>query len=198
MTTATLEDIRAAAQNLANRRNDTLGCSTLLNAEIKAAIAPVLECYKLTLDQYAAAESSAMAELDKLLASNPHLFVKPRSMTVDGVRCGYKKEPDGLDWTSDDDVIKAIKALLPELAPILVRTEERLNREALPAVAPEHLQKVGIRQVVGADQRFITLGENDVERMSKMIITDASKRQGEDEAAPKARSKAKTKVAEVA
>lgn len=189
MATATLEQIRDAAQALANRRNDTLGCSALLNAEIKSAIAPVLDRYKLTLDQRAAAEAEAFRLLDSLLAANPQLFTKPRSLTVDGVRCGYKKEPDGLDWTDDADVIGRIKALRPDLAPLLVRTSESLVVDALGGCSAEDLRMLGIRAIAGADRRFITLGDNDIERLAKTILTDAGKRQGEDEAPAKAKSK---------
>jgi hypothetical protein len=194
---ATLEQIRDAAQALANRHNDTLGCSALLNAEIKSAIAPVLDRYKLTLDQRAAAEAEALHILDALLAANPQLFQKPRSLTIDGVRCGYKKEPDGLDWSDDADVVARIKALRPELAPLLIRTSESLVVDALGQCAPDDLRMLGIRAIAGADRRFITLGDNDIERLAKTILTDASKRQGEDEAPAKTKSKAKAKVAEV-
>lgn len=194
---ATLEQIRDAAQVLANRRNDTLGCSALLNAEIKSAIAPVLDRYKLTLDQRAAAEAQAMHILDDLLASNPQLFQKPRSLTVDGVRCGYKKEPDGLDWSDESDVIARIKAMRPELSPLLIRTQESLVIDALGGCSSEDLRVLGIRAIAGADRRFITLGDNDIEKLAKAILTDASKRQGEDEAPVRAKSKAKTKAAEV-
>lgn len=196
--TATLEQLRDAAQRLANRHNDTAGCSALLNAEIKAAIAPVLERYKLTLDQRAAAEAAAMRELDDLLMANPQLFQKPRSFTIDGVRCGYKKEPDGFDWSDEAEVIARIKALRPEQAALLIRTQESLVVDALVGCGADDLRMFGVRSVTGADRRFIVLGDNDVEKIAKAILTDASKRQGEDEAAPKARSKAKAKIAEVA
>jgi hypothetical protein len=193
---ATLEQIRDAAQVLANRHNDTAGCSVLLNAEIKAVIGPVLDRYKLTLDQRAAAEAEAMHVLDELLAANPQLFLKPRSLTVDGVRCGYKKEPDGLDWTDDGDVIARIKALRPDLAPLLIRTQESLVVDAVAGLAPEDLRMLGIRAITGADRRFITLGDNDIERLAKIIRTDASKRQGEDDDPAKTKSKAKTRAKE--
>lgn len=193
---ATLEQIRDAAQALANRRNDTLGCSALLNAEIKAAIAPVMDRYKLTLDDRAAAEAEALRILDELLAANPQLFQKPRSLTVDGVRCGYKKEADGFDWSDDNDVIARIKAIRPDLAALLIRTQESLVIDAIGGLSQDELRMLGIRAIAGADRRFITLGDNNIERLAKTILTDASKRQGEDEATQKARSKAKAKVAE--
>lgn len=189
--TITLADIRAAAQNLANRRNDTLASSTLLNAEIKSAIGPILERYQDTLDTYASAEAAAMKALDDLLAAAPHLFIKPRSLTVDGVRSGYKREPDMLDWADEADVIGRIKSLRPDLVPLLVRTVETLVVDALGGLEADDQRAFGIRTVTGIDRRFITLGDNDVEKITKAIVTDATRRQGEDEAPAKARGKAK-------
>lgn len=189
--TITLADIRAAAQNLANRRNDTLASSTLLNAEIKSAIAPILERYQGTLDAYASAEAAAMKALDDLLAAAPHLFIKPRSLTVDGVRGGYKREPDMLDWADESDVIGRIKSLRPDLVPLLVRTIETLVVDALGGLDANDQRAFGIRTVTGIDRRFITLGDNDVEKITKAIVTDATRRQGEDEAPAKAKGKAK-------
>lgn len=62
-TPITLADIRVAAEWLAARHNDTTGCAALLQAEIKGMIAPVLERYKATLDEYSAAEAAAHAQL---------------------------------------------------------------------------------------------------------------------------------------
>ena len=40
-----LAEIRLAAERLANAHNDTTGCAALMQAEIKNAIAPILERY---------------------------------------------------------------------------------------------------------------------------------------------------------
>lgn len=187
----TLDQIRAAAQSLANRRNDTQACSSLLNAEIKAAIAPVLEKYRATLDGYAAAEAEALQALDALLIAAPNLFGKPRSIEIDGVKAGFKKEPDTIDFDSDAEVIARIKALRDDLAPVLIRTSESLVIDALAQCDAELLTLLGVRTITGADRRYIVISDNDAEKLAKILIKDAARRQGEDEAPAKARGKAK-------
>lgn len=194
--TPTLEDIRAKAQTLANAHNDTAGTSALLNAEIKAAIAPILDRYRGTLDGYAAAEARAYADLDKLLLATPNLFIKPRSLKVDGVNAGYRKEEDSFEYDDADAVIAAVKAFYPELAPLLIRTKEELIPAALPGLEPEQRQKIGIRNVTGSDRRFITIGDNDTEKLAKIVLAAATSRQGEEEAEKtKKGSRVKLKVA---
>jgi len=191
-----LEDIRAAAQRLANAHNDTAGTAALLNAEIKAAIAPILDRYKGTIDTYAVAEAASRARLDCLLTDAPNLFVKPRSLAVDGVRCGYLKAPDTLDWDDDEIVIARIKALRPDLAPLLIRSRESLVVDALTGLDAKTLIAFGIRTITGVDASFITVGDNDAEKLTRIVIAAAADRQGED-ATPKAKKgKAKRVAAE--
>jgi len=194
----TLEAIREAAQRLANAHNDTAACAAHLNAEIKAAIAPILERYEATIDQYAANEAAATAYLDGLLMAAPNLFVKPRSLTVDGVRAGYKKSEDTIDWAADAEVIARIKALTPDLAPVLIRSQESLVIDALAGLDDQQRRILGIRTITGIDNRFITVGDNDAEKLARTIIADAARRQGDDEKPKAAKGKAKAKIAEVA
>lgn len=187
----TLDTIRELSQRLANAHNDTAATAALLNAEVKAAIAPILDSYRQTIDTYAAAEAKAHADLNDALRVAPNLFKKPRSLAVDGIRCGYLKAPDSLDWDDEADVIARIKALRPDLAPILIRSRESLIVDALPGVDDKNLVSFGIRTVTGVDQHFITIGDNDAEKLTKVVIAAAANRQGEDEPKPK---KAKAKA----
>lgn len=187
----TLEDIRKAGEKLSNAHNDTAACAALLQAEIKAVIAPILDKYKATLDRYACAEAAAHAALDGLLMAAPHLFAKPRSLTVDGVRVGYRKAEDSIDWSDEEAVIKAIGAYLSDQFAILVRTERHINIDAVSQLDADTLRKIGVRQIPGVDTRFITIGDNDAEKLTKVVIADAARRQGEEEVTKAKKPKAK-------
>jgi hypothetical protein len=190
----TLESVREQAQRLANAHNDTAATAALLNAEIKSAIAPILERYKDTIDLYAYAESLARTELEGTLAIAPNLFVKPRSLSVDGVRCGYMKAPDSLDWDDEGDVIARIKALRPDLVPLLVRSRESLVIDALLGLERKDLVALGIRTVTGVDAYFVSVGDNDAEKLTKIVIASAASRQGEEDAPRAKKGKAKARA----
>jgi hypothetical protein len=187
----TLADIRAAAEYLAARHNDTTACAAIMQAEIKTLIAPVLEKYKATLDAYAASEAAAHAALTELLVSAPHLFVKPRSLAVDGVKAGYRKAEDTLDWDDDEVVARRIGALFPAQYDLLVRTQVSLVVDAVAALDAENLRRIGVRTVTGADSHFITVGDNDAEKLTKLVIAAAAARQGDDDKPRAAKGKAK-------
>lgn len=190
----TLTQIRDAAQRLADARRQSVARAKLLEEAVRNAVLPVYAGHRVGIDAAAEEEVAARDTLQALLDGASGLFQKPRSLVVDGVRCGYRKEADGLDFDDAAAVIARIRSLpdLADLVGVLIRTEETLNVGAVDELDPKILRRIGVRRVIGSDASFILFGDTDVEKMAKAILSDAVKRQGEDE--PKAK-KAKAKVA---
>lgn len=193
----TLTQIRETAQRLADAHRESISRAAALESAINAVITPIYASHRAGIDAAAEEEAAAKAELQRLIDAAPQLFGKPRSITQDGVKTGYRKSEDTLDWDDDATVIARIRALpeLADLAPVLIRTEETLNIAALAELDGNARRKVGIRLIPGIDQPFITFTDSDVEKMVKAILADASKRQGEDDAPAKKKGKAKLKEA---
>lgn len=195
----TLDEIRAAADRLATAHAATTASAALLQQDLEGVIQPIYDQHRPVIDAAAAAEASAKAVLDALLMRAPGLFQQPRSITVNGVRAGYKKEADSLDWPDDAELIARIRALAPELAAVLIRTQESIVVDALEGLPDEQLQALGIRRINGADRRFITIGNTDVEKLAALAVASAAQRQGEDEAPKTKKGKARAgKTREVA
>lgn len=193
----TLDEIRTAAQHLGEAHRQTVARAKLLEDEVRQAIQPIYDAHRAGIDAAAEEEAAAYSTLRDLLGNAASLFVKPRSLNVDGVRAGYRKEEDGLDWDNDADVIARISTLpeLEDLEPVLVRTTRALNLSAIEQLEPKLQRRIGVRRVEGADRPFITIGDSGVEKMVKAIITDAKR--SEDEPAPK-KPKSSKKAKEVA
>ncbi|MDB5802301.1 MAG: hypothetical protein JWL63_3240 [Rhodocyclales bacterium] len=191
-----MTEIREAAQVLAVAAQNLSLIAKTQEMELAKAIAPIAELYRPALDDAANDQAAALARLKELVDANPQLFRKPRSITIDGVRAGYRKEDDALDWSDEAAVIASIRKLLPDLAPTLVRTQETLVADAVAQLEPKDLQRLGIRRINGADKSFVTLGDSDVDRMVKAIVADAIARAGQDEktASPKGKAKLKAKA----
>lgn len=195
----TITEIRAAAQRLAIAHRECVTRAKTLENELTEAVTPIYEAHRVGIDAAAEEEAAAKAELQSMVEASPQLFTRPRSIIQDGVKCGFRKAEDQLDWDDEANVIARIRALqqFADMAPVLIRTEETLNIGALEELDHNARRQLGIRRISGADQSFIGFTDSDVEKMVKAIIADAAKRQGEDET-PKKKGKAKTKTSEVA
>jgi hypothetical protein len=189
--TPELSKIRDAAQVLAARHRVLTDLAAAQQAAITQAIEPITRQFRGAIDTAAAEEAEAHAELLRLVEAAPALFRKPRSITVDGVKAGFRKEEDSLDWADEDAVMARIENMLPESADLLIRTETTLVKDALGQLSDEHLRRIGVRKVLGADKAFVAIGESDLDKLVKTILADAARRQGDDEPAKKA---GKTKI----
>jgi hypothetical protein len=180
--TPELSAIRDAAQVLAAKHRLLTDLAAAQQASIAQAIEPITRQYRGAIDAAAAEEAEAHAALVRLVEAAPALFKKPRSITVDGA--------------DEAAVIARIENLLPESADLLVRTEATLVKDALGQLTDAHLQRIGVRKVLGADRAFVAIGESDLDKLVKTILADAARRQGEDDAPKKAgKTKVKAKAA---
>lgn len=189
----TLTEIRAAAKRLADARRQSTTRATALEHALAQAAEPIIERHRDGIDAAAAEEAEAKGDLQALIDKAPQLFQRPRSLTVDGVKCGYRKAEDGFDFDDEAAVIARIRALpdLAGLAAVLIRTEEHLSMAAVEQLDGNQRRRAGIRTVTGVDQPFISFSDTDVEKMVKAILADAAKRQGEDEVPKKTKAKRK-------
>jgi hypothetical protein len=185
-----------AAQHLALTHRELTLRAQDQESDIAAAVAPITARHRPGIDAAAEEKAAAHEHLMALIQSSPQLFKRPRSLTVDGVKAGYRKETDSLDWDDEQVVIRRIQAMLPDQVDLLIRTQTSLVADALPQLDAPVLRQIGVRQVSGSDQAFVSIGDSDVDKLVKAILADAARRQGEDEA-PKAK-KGKVKVKEVA
>lgn len=189
MTTITLDNIRAASERLAVAHIATTARAGLLQDEIKTAVAPIYAKHRSGLDAAAEEEARARDDLQRLLDGAPQLFKKPRSIAVNGVRAGYRKEEDSMYYPDEQAVIKRIRALFPELADLLIRTEETIVVDSLVQLDADKRVAIGVSLITGADKSFITVGDSDVEKLAKTLIADAIRRVGEEDAPKKAKGK---------
>ena len=182
-----------AAQRLALTHRELTLRAQVQESDISAAVSPITARHRPGIDVAAEEKAAAFEHLMALIQSSPQLFLRPRSITVDGVKAGYRKESDSLDWDDEQVVIRRIQAMLPDQVDLLIRTQTSLVADALPQLDATVLRQIGVRQVSGSDQAFVNIGDSDVDKLVKAILADASRRQGEDDAPAKKKGKLKIK-----
>lgn len=197
MTTITLDTIRAAAQRLGTAADVSRALAASLQVKLQDAVRPIYAAARDALDTAAEEQAAAERELRALLEAAPGLFAKsPRSIVVNGVRAGYRRGEDAIDWDSDDVVIARIRNLRPDLVDVCVRTADSIVIDALAQLDARTLTSLGVRRIPGVDNPLITIGASDADALVKAILSAATQRQGEDEKPKVKKGKAKAKAAE--
>lgn len=115
----------------------------------------------------------ARANLVAMIESMPHLFVKPRTLVIHGIRCGFKKGQDKLVVTSVADTVQMIRTHLPDLAAALIRQPApELSKAALGTLPDAQLAQLGITTVAGKDETVAVSTLTNVDRLVAALLAD--------------------------
>ncbi len=144
VTLAAIERL-AEAYGAANERLALL--NSLLSADINTLIRQRMPEIRDQIEL----TCQARAALKATVEAAPQLFAKPRTRVLAGVKVGYQRLKTALAIADEAKVIAKIKALMPERAGELIRTQEALRRQALDALPAADLKRIGVGVVVGSD-----------------------------------------------
>lgn len=124
--------------------------------------------------------ADAQANLVATVKVHPELFVKPRTMTLHGVKVGYAKGSGKIDWDDDDAVLKRIdklresKALTEEQYDAIVYTERKLSSDGLRALDPKLLSRLGVTLENTGDMVVVKSADTAVDKLVKKILKEGA------------------------
>ncbi|BET67187.1 hypothetical protein ASA1KI_21050 [Opitutales bacterium ASA1] len=113
------------------------------------------------------------AELERLIAASPELFVKPRTITVHGIRLGLEKGKGAIEFGDEEGVIKRIGKVCPELRDILVKTTEKLVKKALKQLDAATLAKIGCTVQEIDDQVVVRVQGDEIDKLVAKILEES-------------------------
>lgn len=169
-----LTDIEQLTKRYADARADVARLVHALEDEARKA----RQRYLAPIKAAVAAAHDAQGALKGALEQAPGLFVKPRTVTLHGIRVGYMKGKGGLEWDDDDQVVRLIDKHYPDRADVLVKTTRKPVRKALEQLTAAELKRVGVRVEETGDVVFVKPQDADVDK-----LVDALLKTDEDEAA---------------
>lgn len=145
-----------------------------LKLALKAQLAAVCKKHMRGVKNAGAAAADIRAELLEMLAAAPHLFEAPRkSMTVDGVQIGWKKQPGRTVIPNEQKTIQRILAKLPEdEAELLIRTKQTVNKAALKNRTAGDLKSFGIEITADVDAPFIKEAKAPVDKLIEGLLAE--------------------------
>lgn len=98
------------------------------------------------------------------------LFKKKKSMTLHGLKFGFKKGKGIMSWINKADVLKRIKKLFPKNVKTLIRVTEEPNKPALENLHADELKRLGIEVTQSGDALFIKTVDSKAEKTVKALL----------------------------
>jgi len=168
---ATLQEIDKLAERFAGIRGKLTDEVAALNDELDAARKRHLQAIKRLVERAA----EAHGELLTAITDGKPLFVKPKSLTLHGVRVGYRKGSGGIEFEDADQVVRLIKKHYSEdEQELLIITKEKPNKDALEQLTVDDLKKLGCTVEDTDDMPFIKDAASEIDKLVKALLKEAT------------------------
>ena len=165
-----LSDIETRAARLAKTRAKLAEVVGDLDADIAKARRRRMPIIKKLVAE-AEAERSA---IQLLIEDNKHLFVRPRTVVMHGIKIGLAKGKGKIEIPDAAQVIKLIRKQLPEQADLLIKTTEEPVKGAIAGLTVAELKKIGVTVIEAGDQVVIKPTDGEVEKLVDALLKSAA------------------------
>lgn len=162
----TLEQLGVHVRALADARAALGTVVTSLNQAIEQLKEERMPELKARIDDAAAAWSI----LERTIEANPHLFVKPRKVSLHGIQFGLEKGKGKVMIPNPERTIKLIKAKLPALADLLIAKKETPVKKAIEKLTATELKSIGCELGSTDDAVVIRPDDGAVDNLVKALI----------------------------
>lgn len=119
---------------------------------------------------------SAQDELLAAVEASPELFIKPKAMTLHGIKIGFQKGKGSATWEIDDDKlvakIKHIYAADEITLAVLIKTTEEPSKDGLKTLDAKELSRLGVRIEGVDDVPFVKSTDSEVDKLVKAILKE--------------------------
>lgn len=131
-------------------------------ASVKAALAHVADLH---------------SALNAQIAGNPQLFVKPRTVSIAGVKVGLTKGKGGIAFDDPEAVVRRIEKLFAddaELLDQLLIVNKKPRKEGLLQLEVAELKKLGCDVLLAGDQVVIKPADTEVDKLVRALLKAAT------------------------
>lgn len=166
-----IKDIEQLAQRHASARAALAGTVDALNEEldrIKRQLMPLLR-------RKVGAAKDTHAALKAAIEAEPHLFVKPRTITVQGIKCGLQKQKGSIKIADQDKTVELIERLYADDEPLLEQlliVQKKPAKEGLEKLDAKALKKLGVEVIGDSDQVLIKDTTSDVDKLVAKLLEE--------------------------
>lgn len=173
---SSIAEIDLLAKNYAKARSLLSDRVTALNDELRTVHGRRIGGIRSALADAADAKALLVASID----GNRHLFVKPRTMTLNGVKVGLGKGAGRVEWDDDESVLARIDKLLArdelteEQYDLIVKEQRELSSTGLRELDVKILQRLGVTVEATGDAVIVKTEDGAVDKLVKRLVKEGA------------------------
>ncbi|MBL4783017.1 MAG: hypothetical protein JKX92_12315 [Porticoccaceae bacterium] len=165
-----MNDIESLATKHANNVDKLAELARTVNEEIEACTHRASK----RLQSLAAKCVGSEQLLEEAIEDHPELFEKPRTLVLRGLKLGYAKGRDKLEF-EEEKTIELIDRHFPELAQALIKTVRKSVTTALGNLQPAQLKKIKVDVVEGDDTVVLKVADTATNKLVSGYIAAGKK-----------------------
>jgi hypothetical protein len=179
MTSTTKPNAAAAAiahiEQLAKIYRETLDTLSERVAALNAEVQSVQNRRMPNIRLAVAATLDAQAQVIKAVDERREYFVKPRSLTLCGIKLGIAKGRGKTLWPKAEALLVAMRRVFSPATyrGLVIQTEEP-NKEALKRLPLPELKKLGVEIIDAGDSVFAEPAESTVDKQVERLLAEAT------------------------
>lgn len=174
--TETHEQLDTLAKNYASRRERV----KVLVDQIEDDIRAVHRKHRRALLDAISTAEGAQAALRAEITEHPELFEKPKTITLHGLKIGYRKGSGKVEWEIEDEQLiarlkKRFGTESPQLA-ACVEVVEKVVKDGLRDLEAKDLAALGVTIEDVVDVPFIKSVDSEADKLVKRLLKEATGR----------------------
>jgi len=147
--------------------------------DLNAAVEELRRQHLPHIKQLAARAADRQATLSAQIAGHPDLFVKPRTMTLHGIKVGFQKGKGVLTHEdTTEKVVERIKSFFGDDAVQYLIIAEKPRAAALLELPAATLRKLGLQVQDTGDAVFIKATDGEIDKLVARLLDEGSKIEG--------------------
>lgn len=163
-----LTEIEKRAKEFSDARKTLRDRVEVIDEGIRALKKRYLPGIRSAVDQ----AKEKQARLSDAIADSPDLFVKPRTMTLFGIKFGIEKQKGKLEWVDKGVVVKLIKKLFPDSWETYIKVKEDPMKKTLVTLPSADLKKLGIQVTETGDAVVIKPTDSEVDKLVDALLNE--------------------------
>ena len=116
---------------------------------------------------------TAEDDLYRAIDGHRELFDKPKTIVVDDIKVGLRKQKGTMSWDDDEKVLCRIKKLFLDRADVFIHVKETPNKTELSKLTGAELKALGITITADTDVVVISSAESDAEKLAMLFIGES-------------------------